>query len=74
MQDILDKLKIRDENGGTSTGVEWMKSKGKTIPSFSPVDGKKIANVVVADEHSYEQVMAVSRFRIRKASALAFST
>jgi aldehyde dehydrogenase (NAD+) len=60
MQDILDKLKIRVENGGTSTGVEWMESKGKTIPSFSPVDGKKIADVVVADDHSYEQVMGAA--------------
>ncbi|HUC81423.1 MAG TPA: aldehyde dehydrogenase family protein, partial [Flavisolibacter sp.] len=57
MQDILKGLGITDNNGGVSTGKNWIKSGGKTITSFSPVDGKKIADVVCADDESYEQVM-----------------
>ena len=57
MQDILKQLGITDNNGGVSTGKNWLSSGGKTITSFSPVDGKRIADVVCADENSYEQVM-----------------
>jgi aldehyde dehydrogenase (NAD+) len=57
MQDILHQLGISGWNGGVSTGNEWIDSKGKTITSYSPVDGKKIADVGTADEAAYEQVM-----------------
>ncbi|WP_240410020.1 L-piperidine-6-carboxylate dehydrogenase [Flavisolibacter nicotianae] len=57
MQDILDQLGIRQSNGGTATGQKWIGSKGKVIASFSPVDGKKIAEVVGTDEAAYDQVI-----------------
>ncbi|MDB5207704.1 MAG: aldehyde dehydrogenase family protein [Flavisolibacter sp.] len=60
MQDILKQLGIEEINGGASTGKDWINSKGKTITSFSPVDGKKIADVVCADDEAYEQVIAVA--------------
>ncbi|RYF85754.1 MAG: aldehyde dehydrogenase family protein [Chitinophagaceae bacterium] len=57
MQDILKQLGIADTNSGVSTGKNWIKSSGKTITSFSPVDGKKIADVTTADERAYEEVI-----------------
>jgi aldehyde dehydrogenase (NAD+) len=57
MQDILKQLGIEPTNSGVSTGNKWIKSSGKTISSFSPVDGKKIADVTIADDAAYEQVM-----------------
>ncbi|HET7897237.1 MAG TPA: aldehyde dehydrogenase family protein, partial [Flavisolibacter sp.] len=62
MQDVLQQLGITATNQGAATGKKWIESNGKTITSFSPVDGKKIADVVCADEQAYESV-------IQKASA-----
>lgn len=55
--DFLKALKIESINNGVSTGTDWIKSNGKTIDSISPVDGKKIASVILADTESYETVM-----------------
>ena len=55
--DFLKKLKLKDANGGVSTGIEWLETKGKSIESHSPVDGKKIASVQLADRESYEAVI-----------------
>lgn len=55
--DFLNSLKIEGINNGTSTGSQWIKSKGETIDSFSPVDGKKIASVIATDKESYENVI-----------------
>jgi aldehyde dehydrogenase (NAD+) len=60
MQDILKQLGIEEINRGSSTGKDWKESKGKTISSFSPVDGKKIADVVCADNETYEQVLVTA--------------
>ena len=57
MQDVLKQLGIKEINDGVSTGAQWLKSKGKTISSYSPVDGKKIADVVCSDADTYEQVI-----------------
>jgi len=61
MLDILKQLGIAEKNNGTSTGTDWVKSNGKVITSFSPVDGKKIADVVCADEPSYEQAITTAQ-------------
>lgn len=55
--DFLEKLSIEAVNKGVSTGTKWIASKGETIDSFSPVDGKKIGSVIAADKESYEQLM-----------------
>ncbi|WP_276502217.1 L-piperidine-6-carboxylate dehydrogenase [Terrimonas pollutisoli] len=55
--DFLKVLKIDDINAGVGTGVNWIKSNGETISSFSPVDGKLIGKVVAADKESYETVI-----------------
>src|SRR5829696_298544 len=61
MQDLLRQLGIKEKNDGTSTGGQWIKSNGKIITSFSPVDGKKIADVVCSDEQSYEQTIRAAQ-------------
>ena len=60
MQDVLKTLGITGENSGASTGAEWINAKGNSITSFSPVDGKQIANVSACDEASYEQVIQIA--------------
>jgi aldehyde dehydrogenase (NAD+) len=60
MKDILKQLGIEETNGGVSTGRNWIQSKGKTITSFSPVDGKKIASVTAADDEGYEKVLTTA--------------
>ena len=61
MLDILKQLGITENNQGSSTGAQWIKSNGKVITSLSPVDGKKIADVVCADSQSYEQAVAAAQ-------------
>ena len=51
---FLKALKIQANNNGVSTGVNWMKSKGEKLSSFSPVDGKMIGTVTGADTKTYE--------------------
>jgi aldehyde dehydrogenase (NAD+) len=55
--DFLKSLGIESINKGVSTGTKWVESKGETIDSFSPVDGKKIGSVISADKNSYEAVV-----------------
>jgi aldehyde dehydrogenase (NAD+) len=57
MKEILQQARIEEMNSGVSTGTRWIKSSGKTISSFSPVDGVKLADVETADEAAYEQVV-----------------
>jgi aldehyde dehydrogenase (NAD+) len=57
MQDFLKQLGISSTNHGASTGVHDTASKGKTITSASPVDGKQIAAVVCADKEAYEAIV-----------------
>lgn len=54
---FLKSLKINAVNSGASTGINWLKSTGENIDSFSPVDGKLIASVISADEESYESAI-----------------
>jgi aldehyde dehydrogenase (NAD+) len=55
--DFLKTLKVESNNKGVSTGTQWLASKGETIDSFSPVDGKKIGSVTAADKECYEIVI-----------------
>ncbi|MFA5668233.1 MAG: aldehyde dehydrogenase family protein [Balneolaceae bacterium] len=54
--DFLKKLEIEGVNAGTSTGRKYFESK-ETISSFTPVDGKKIANVSITSREEYDQVV-----------------
>jgi aldehyde dehydrogenase (NAD+) len=55
---FLSALQVQAKNKGVSTGTKWIASKGATIESFSPVDGKLIGAVKSADKESYEAVIA----------------
>lgn len=57
MQELLQQLGIGQTNSGAATGRNWIECTGKSIPSYSPVDGKKIAAVTSAGEAAYEQVL-----------------
>lgn len=54
--DFLKKLGIEGVNAGTSTGLQNFESK-EVIPSFTPVDGKKIANVSITTREQYDMVI-----------------
>jgi len=58
--DFLKIFKINAQNPGVSTGVDWIKSSGEKIDSFSPVDGKLIASVISSDKQGYEKVISVA--------------
>ncbi len=58
--DFLKKLNLSQNNQGVSTGTQWISGKGNNIESYSPVDGKLIGTVVLADEASYKQVIATA--------------
>src|SRR5215203_3989557 len=60
MQEVLQKLGIATRNSGASTGGEWAEGNGEVITSFSPVDGKKIAEVYSCTEEAYEQVIGTA--------------
>lgn len=57
MQEILKQFGITATNAGASTGKSWLHGSGKTITSYSPVDGKKIAEVTAAGDEAYETVL-----------------
>ncbi len=57
MKNILEKLEIDSINSGLSTGKNWMETKGDVTASFSPIDGKKIAEVKNATLDDYEMVV-----------------
>lgn len=55
---VLKNLGIQELNPAYSTGQTWSAAKNaKTIDSFSPVDGQKIASIQVATAEDYEAVM-----------------
>ncbi|MEY2830086.1 MAG: hypothetical protein RIQ33_1944 [Bacteroidota bacterium] len=61
IQKILTELGIQANNSGISTGLQWMKGEGKSISSFSPVDGKLIASCTSASDVEYETVIATAQ-------------
>jgi aldehyde dehydrogenase (NAD+) len=60
MQDILKTLGLLAVNDGTSTGLKFMGS-GEVISSYSPVDGKHIADVKSTTKEEYEQVILTAQ-------------
>jgi aldehyde dehydrogenase (NAD+) len=57
MQDVLQQLGIAAQNSGASTGSEWTEGNGNVIRSFSPVDGKKIAEVDSCSDEAYDHII-----------------
>ena len=58
--DFLKKLGIEGVNAGTSTGHVYLESKNQ-ITSYTPVDGKTIANVTTTTKEQYEEVVNASQ-------------
>lgn len=56
MEHVLTSLGIKDINLGCSAGAHAF-ANGDVIESYSPVDGKLIAKVKVANESDYEKVV-----------------
>ena len=57
--EFLDKLGIKENNFGSSTGSEWFKTTSEgELKISSPVDGKHIASVYQASEKDYEQIIS----------------
>ena len=54
----LRQLGIEQQNSGASTGSIWLKCTGRSISSFSPVDGKEIASVTSCDADSYKTIVS----------------
>ena len=55
--EFLKALGIEGLNKGTSTGSEWIESKGEKIISYSPADGKEIGTVISTTREEYDQVI-----------------
>ncbi|MBN2602341.1 MAG: aldehyde dehydrogenase family protein [Candidatus Marinimicrobia bacterium] len=59
MLDFLKELGIEELNYGASLGNSdgWIKTNGKELVSYSPIDGKPIAKVIQATAEDYETVI-----------------
>ncbi len=59
VKQILDALGIKSVNYGATTGGSkgWIETKGKELVSYSPINGKPIASVLMAEKKDYEAVM-----------------
>ncbi len=56
IREALSTLGIKSSNLGTSTGKKWIRSKGKSISSYSPADGRLIGRVQASDERAFAKV------------------
>lgn len=54
---ILKNLGVEGANPGAAIGSKWLPTTGSKITSYSPVDGRAIAEVTMADESAYEKVV-----------------
>lgn len=56
LYDFLEELGIKEVNYGATLGNSdgWIKTKGKELVSYSPIDGKPIAKVVQATKEDYD--------------------
>ena len=63
MMDFLKELGIKEVNYGASLGNSdgWIKTSGKELTSYSPIDGKPIAKVIQANAADYETVIREAR-------------
>ncbi len=66
--DFLKELGIKEVNYGASLGSSdgWLKTNGKELISYSPIDGKPIAKVIQATVEDYEKVRDVADEAFKK--------
>jgi aldehyde dehydrogenase (NAD+) len=58
VKSALQKLGVKTENLGTSTGNNWIDTGMDYISSFSPADGELIGKVQITNKESYEAVVS----------------
>ncbi|SEM66959.1 aldehyde dehydrogenase (NAD+) [Chitinophaga rupis] len=58
--DILKEFNIPARHSGVSTGKHWLKGEGEVLSSFSPVDGKEIAQVQSGSKAEFDAVVAAA--------------
>lgn len=65
---LLASFGIKDENSGATTGSSsgWIKTSGKKLVSYSPIDGRPIASILQAERKDYEQVMEAAKEAFEK--------
>lgn len=66
IQESLQRLGIESTNLGTSTGRSWIDSGAAYLSSFSPADGKEIAQIQLSDPESYEAVITQAQIAFEK--------
>jgi len=57
MSQALSELGITSINSGACTGTQWLNTTGRVLDSFSPADGKLIAQIEQASREDYETVL-----------------
>jgi aldehyde dehydrogenase (NAD+) len=57
---FLTRLGLREENPGTSTGLQFMESK-EYLASYSPVDGQLIGKVGITTQEQYQKVVSTAK-------------
>ncbi|SIS98524.1 L-piperidine-6-carboxylate dehydrogenase [Belliella pelovolcani] len=62
----LERLGIKAENLGTSTGNQWVDTGKEYISSYSPADGALIAKVQLTDQEAYERVIVQAQEAFKK--------
>ncbi len=58
IRESLDRLGIKQENAGSSTGKKWLESGESFLSSFSPADGSLIATVQYSNSDTYEAIIS----------------
>ena len=68
LYDFLEELGIKDVNYGATLGNSdgWVKTKGKELVSYSPIDGKPIAKVVQATKEDYDLLIREAQEAFKK--------
>lgn len=66
IQQSLQKIGIKPENLGSSTGLNWLESEESMLSSFSPADGQLIAKVQLSDEETYEDIICQAQLAFEK--------
>lgn len=58
IQEVLSRLGLKEkEFSGACTGLDWLKTGGELLQSYSPVDGALIGSIKQASKADYEAVM-----------------
>jgi len=55
---VLKTFSINEQNAGASDGINFIPSSGRTITSWSPVDGHKIAEVQIVTKEEYGNIVS----------------